>query len=716
MLSRSLELLGNHRAKAPFVHFVAFLLAGIGFAYQLSPSPLVYIVVLFVLVLSLLLFFAFRFIREVQIRPEWNSLKGLSFFLAICCLGCLQTWKEDPLIISTHFSRQSGTHLVGILVNEPKMNPNRLTAQANITKIQMADGTWRRATGRLLIHINYTDSCCLDLGYGDEIILQKNAQMVPPPFNPHEFNYKAYLQDRNIWHQSYLGIHQVIKTGANRGNVCLRFALACRREMLNKMERYIAHPDARAILSALVLGYRANLDKELVKAFSSTGTIHVLAVSGMHVGIVFACFSFGLRWMKRKKKLKLVRLSLLLLFVWSYVLLTGFSASVLRAAFMISFVIIGQTFGRQRNVYNNIAASAFFLLLYNPKYIAEIGFQLSYLAVLGIIWLMPPLMSLFTYTHRALKWLYNYISLSCTAQLATFPLVLYYFHLFPVYFLPANMLIVVPVSMIIYAGFLLLLLPASEVSVVLGIALEKFILTVNKLLTAIESWPKAAIGDIWITPSQYLLTYLFVILLVLSFQYGYKKILYAAIICLLLLGSIFNFKRWCVYEREQLIVFNMRKELAIGIVKRGKAIVYSNVPFAEDIGFQYAVMPTVGAYVGMENCLFVRAGATYFARQAGISIEGNLIRFGRKELLIVDRKHPNSHFTDALHWLMIRKNAQIDLAEIPVEVRKRIVLILDASNNKRTRNELLSKANTLGISTYVLNDNFAYVWDANKRF
>ncbi|QNL49157.1 ComEC family competence protein [Olivibacter sp. SDN3] len=718
MFNNDLENLRIHRSKVPFAHFVCLLLIGIGLSYCIPVSKVVYHTLCCLFLLAVITFFVIPFtgrFRKSQRRAAsgGSCLQGPMFFLCICFFGWLLTWKNHPKINRLHFSHQSSTYLVGTIASEPKVRSGMTTFQFSVSGLSDAAGKWLPADGKLLLRVNSSVKS-LNLFYGDQLLIQSNIQVVPAALNPHEFNYGAYLQERNIWHQSYLQAYQIKKTGLSKGNKLIKYALNRRKEMLTKFGQYINDDDALAIVSTLVLGYRADLDKELVKTFSSTGTIHVLAVSGMHVGIVFACFSFGLKWMEGKKKLKLIRLLLLLLFVWTYALITGFSASVLRAAFMISFVIIGNTFSRQRNVYNNIAASAFFLLLYNPKYIAEIGFQLSYLAVLGIVWLMPKLMALFTHTQVVLRWLYNYLSLSCAAQLATFPLVLYYFHLFPVYFLPANLLIVLPVSIIIYGGFLLLLLPANNISIALGVGLEKFILTMNRLLMAIESWPMAAIEDIWITAPQYMLTYLSIVLLVLSFQYGCKKKLFLGVASLLLLGVIFNYKRWYAYEREQLIVFNMRKKLAVGMIKRGNVVVYSNVPSTEDAGFQYAVMPTVGAYAISGNRRFVNKGSL-FASRAGIAIENSRIRFGERELLIVDGAHSTPHFRATLRWLMIRNNAQIDLTEIPNNIRQHIVLILDASNDKRTLNALLSKAGILGISTYVLKDNFAYVWDANKQ-
>src|SRR5690606_24513454 len=188
--------------------------------------------------------------------------------------------------------------------------------------------------------------------------------------NPNEFDYQSYLANRLIWHQVSLTADNLMQTGAKRGNFFIQHALSFRQRMIEKFSQSFTNADALAIASALVLGYRNELGQEIINTFSATGTIHVLSVSGLHVGIIFFVFSTLLFWMKQGS-LKIVRALLLITLIWIYAFVTGLSPSALRASIMISFGIVALTVARRNNIYNTISASAFFLLLYNPNYITD---------------------------------------------------------------------------------------------------------------------------------------------------------------------------------------------------------------------------------------------------------------------------------------------------------------------------------------------------------
>lgn len=200
-----------------------------------------------------------------------------------------------------------------------------------------------------------------------------------------------------------------------------------------------------------------------MEAYSKTGTMHVLSVSGMHVGIVFLVLSFLFKPLDKFHALSYFRIFLIVPAIWFYAMISGFSSPVCRAALMISLVVIGKVLHRNLNSYHIIAISAFFLLLYNPFFLFDVGFQLSYLAVFGLVYFHPKLYQLFHFHNKIFDYLWSYCALSIAAQLATFPLGLYYFHQFPLYFLLSNLLILLPVTLIMYLGILLLFIPFKEI-------------------------------------------------------------------------------------------------------------------------------------------------------------------------------------------------------------------------------------------------------------
>ena len=203
------------------------------------------------------------------------------------------------------------------------------------------------------------------------------------------------------------------------------------------------------VASALLLGYRENLDKELVKSYASAGAMHVLAVSGLHVGILYLLLTRIFSFLKKVKKVKNGKFILTILivsFLWFYAIMTGLSASVMRATTMFSFIVIGnELLNRKTSIYNTLAVSAIILMIINPFIVYQVGFQLSYVAVVGIVYLQPKLNRLFYSRYKLVRGVWAITCVSLAAQIATFPLSLHYFHQFSTYFFISN-LIVIPAS------------------------------------------------------------------------------------------------------------------------------------------------------------------------------------------------------------------------------------------------------------------------------
>ncbi|RYY06494.1 MAG: ComEC/Rec2 family competence protein, partial [Sphingobacteriaceae bacterium] len=242
--------------------------------------------------------------------------------------------------------------------------------------------------------------------------------------------------------------------------------------------------------------------------YSKTGTMHVLSVSGMHVALVYIVIDLLLRFLNRKRSGILLKAVISILLIWIYALITGFSPAVCRAAVMITFVICGKTYNRHISMLNILLVSAFMLLLYNPFFITDVGFQLSYLAVFGLIILQPIIENWFDFKHQYVRKLWSLLSISLAAQLITFPISVFYFHQFPVYFLISNLFIVLPSALIMYVGIAFLLFSNIDIlAQPLGFLLEKTIVLMNNGLAWIEHIPFGNWNKLWLTVPEYLLLY-----------------------------------------------------------------------------------------------------------------------------------------------------------------------------------------------------------------
>jgi competence protein ComEC len=296
------------------------------------------------------------------------------------------------------------------------------------------------------------DTGALQLQRGQIIAARFKAQRLESKADPYQFNYAAYLANQGIRYRAYIAPSkwQLLDSIGRRG--LLWQAERARRYLVQQIDQTSLEPQAARILKALLLGERSDLPDELREAYAAAGIMHILAVSGMHVGILFLLLRyllFPLRWSPRLAKVEVL---IMLLALWSYAFLTGLSASVVRAATMFSFISLGRLSQRQTNVYNTLLASLLFLLLYRPSYLFDLGFQLSYLAVFGIVWLYQPLMKPFERKPAPLRWLMSIIVVSIAAQSFTTAPSLYYFHRFPGLFLLSNILVVPLVLINMYTG------------------------------------------------------------------------------------------------------------------------------------------------------------------------------------------------------------------------------------------------------------------------
>jgi competence protein ComEC len=479
-----------------------------------------------------------------------------------------------------------------------------------------------------------------------------------------------------------------------------------RRSLVSKFNFYISDFKAAALASTLILGYRAELNKDIIEAYSKTGTMHVLSVSGMHVGIIFLVLTVLLKPMDKTNLLKIVRILVILTTVWFYSMISGFSSPVCRAAIMISFIVIGKAFNRNQNSYNLIAISAFFLLLYNPFYLFDVGFQLSYLAVCGLIYFQPKIYQSLYFKNKLADYAWSYSALSVAAQLATFPLSLYYFHQFPLYFLLSNLLIVLPVTIIMYSGILLLMIPFDSILIPLGKFLSGLINFTNEILFRIENLPFASLSGLWINGFQFFLLCLMILILVFWSKANMKGSLLASMLLSLILLISISLNRILAIGSQELIVFSLRKNSAIAFSSAGKSIVLANFDSADKI-FNYSIKPAIESRTGSDLQLFrvenTIRGQSYWS-------DSNFMQFGKLKLLRWDKSMilPSSGKKLKVDILILSQNPTQKLRDINNFIEFKKVLI-EANNYDYKIEGWLSEATKLKVSTYVLKNSPAYI-------
>jgi competence protein ComEC len=453
-------------------------------------------------------------------------------------------------------------------------------------------GSWNEKTGNVILYLSKSDFAD-PFRYGDVLLIRGEPQIVPPPVNPGEFDYREFLAAKNIYHQHFPRIEDVKKIGYEPPHIFMAWAMKARLWADSTLKKYIDGHREQAVASALVLGVTDGLDNALLNAYSATGSMHVLAVSGLHISIIYLILLGLLKPLLRMPGGRWMVAIICLVILWMYAFITGLTPSVLRAVVMFSFLAIAKPWARSTNIYNTLALSAFFLLLFDPFMIRSVGFQLSYLAVLGIVYLYPRFLSLWEPKRWLSLEVWKALCVSLAAQIATFALGLLYFHQFPNYFLLSNLL-VVPVSFaILILGLTLLAVSFIPfLAIATGFCLEWVIKLINWIVFTIESFPFSLIENVYISPLQCTLLMGLILSLIALAEFRKFKYLSAAVIVVAGYASL----QWLHFAREvnsaRFTLYDIPGHMAMDFIDRGEtSFVADSVVRADPQMVRYHITP-----------------------------------------------------------------------------------------------------------------------------
>lgn len=444
-------------------------------------------------------------------------------------------------------------------------------------------GEWQHASGKVMLYFEMDSAQAAQLKYGDMMVLYLTFAEIDEPKNPNQFDFKRYCRIQNIFHQGYVPRENWKLLNANMGNDLKGFALGLRHHWLQKLRESGFREKEFAVAGALLLGYKDEIDKETLRAYSSAGAMHVLAISGLHVGIIFLMFNTIFKFLLALPRGKIIRSVVVLSLIWLYALVAGFSPSVVRATVMFSAVALAQAVNRKTNIYNTLLISAVVLISFDPQIIFQVGFQLSYIAVLGIVSVQPALDKLLKPKTKLGKAIWGIITVSIAAQLATFPFGLYYFHQFPNLFILSNLLVIPLVTLILYLGVPLLLISmVFSLPTWLWAILSGLIHWMNRGVSWIESLPNSLLYGLHIADWQLWLLMAGIALGVVALKVKSRSVLAASVALLfgVQLGGLYRY--WESQNRQEIVLYNTTGALAMDLtVGRENVFLYSNA-LAED--------------------------------------------------------------------------------------------------------------------------------------
>ena len=513
-------------------------------------------------------FAAFQFLPLI-IRFKFQTLQGFFINLILIVLGSFLTYQKDTRHNQNWFGYvYHDSDYIVATINEPLLEKNKsYKAEAVVENILHNDAV-QNTTGKIIIYFEKDSSNSTLLKYGDGILINKNLQPIKNSGNPGAFNYERYAAFHQIFYNVYLKKNDWVLLDGKNINLFQQFLFTSRQNILNILKKYLqGHDDQLSIAEALLIGYTQDLDKDLVQAYSNTGVVHIIAISGMHLGLIYIMLLWIFKRIPFIKRSKIIKAIFILSGLWIFSFLTGGGASILRAAVMFSCLIIGENFERKTSTYNSLAASAFILLCINPFFLWDVGFQLSYLALLGILIFQKPIYHLLYIKNKYLNYVWELISLSTAAQILTFPICLYYFHQFPTVFLLTNIILVPLSTVILFVEiFLVALAWIPFVALYIGKLTWWLVWVMNKIILWFNSMPYFLWDKVSSTLLSTLSLYGFVLCagfwLLNKSKIAFKWSLYMLAIFALLIA----YGSWKTTGQQKLIVYNVPQHQSIDFI------------------------------------------------------------------------------------------------------------------------------------------------------
>lgn len=587
----------NYFASFPFVRFTIALILGIVFYDFFTPF---YIKVIFVgLLFSLLVYVGFYLSRQ---RFNNQLLMGFLACMSLTMTGIILTFLSTESNFPQHYSHHHKEiqYYEAIVDNLTEEKENSWKSIAEVRSV-IINNQILPSSGKILL---YFDNKSVEKpNYGDVFLIKGNPQVITSPKNPEEFDYHQYLAWQNIGFQQYCRASMLEKVGNEIPNKIQNWAIKTNVWADSILTTFVEGKQQYGVANAMILGQRDDIDSDLMQAYSAAGAIHVLSVSGLHVGVICAVLVFLLSFLKKRGKYgKFVMLLIILISLWFYAFITGLSSPVLRSTFMFSVILIAKTFQRKDNSYNTVAFSAFCLLLINPYFLFNVGFQLSYLAVLGMIYFQPKLNPLVVIdkSRSWFHWLadrtWKVTTVAIAAQIATFPITIYYFHQFPNYFLFANPLVILLSSVVLMVGLgfvilakLLLYFNIETIIYFLGQCLKFSILALNQTVLWFEHLPFAISKFLWVSKIEMLFMYILIFALILLWKMqDYKWVRISSVMIGILIVLEVN-KQLSQRNQDFLLIHAVPKHSVISVVKGKRALLISDNFFLnsrKDIGFR----------------------------------------------------------------------------------------------------------------------------------
>ncbi len=604
--------------------------------------------------LTFLLGIAWLFVRKQLYQ---NIFFGIIAYFCFFVIGYFNYQIRLPPFQPKHYSHIISAEQVSLLqlkITEV-LKPDSYNHKY-ISEVKAVDGT--STSGKILLSIgknSFSEKFTID----NILVVCSSLKNIRKPLNPYSFDYSKYLKTLSVYDQIRVWNTQVYSL--TQGNPTLRGrAERFRNFLLTKLQKTSFGKDEHAIVQALILGQKKEISKELYSDYAAAGAVHILAVSGLHVGILFFIFSFLLKPLKRLPQGNLIQSLALVLCLWGFAFTTGLSPSVTRAVTMFSFFAFAKSINRETNSINTLFLSLLMLLIVNPRWLFHVGFQLSYLAVLSILLIQPKLRTFYRPRFYIDKMFWDIFTVSIAAQLGILPLSIYYFHQFPGLFFITNLVVLPVLGILLGIGVLVVFLAALELLPEwISVTYNFLISRLNQFITWVANQERFLFENIHFSEGKLIGSYLLLITLVILWKrFNYEKLVLGFASLSLLIG-IFIWDKRNASETEFVIFHKSRKSL-MGYKKAEKFLL-----FRRNSGTYKNAVPIKGYRI---------------ARQIDNISEENILsvlKYKQQTILVLDSLGVYPKLSKAI--VVLTQSPKVNLERLIDSLKPRII-IADGSN------------------------------------
>lgn len=640
--------------KFPLARIAIWFILGVLAAFYIEPSPKFSLLFCGT---SLIIFgIAYYFSKKDFLQKIYF---GIAAYVVFFSIGISTQAIHNQRFSKNHYSHKIDeyNHYVEVVLHEKlRSNASNERYIAEVCSIDTSN-----AKGKILLSIS-KEGLKQDFTIGSRLYVYGTISEPRAPSNPNQFDYRKYLANKSIYGQLYANVSE-IKVSQKIDKNIWYYASEFRNTIIKNLKSSGFKNEELNVVIALILGQQQDISPELLKDYQLAGAVHILSVSGLHVGCIMIFIGFLLGGLPKTRWGNFIKIAILLSFLWAFAIIAGFSPSVTRSVVMFSFVAVGKYARRKTNIFHTLIVSMLFILLFEPSFIFDIGFQLSYCALFFIVWMQPLIASVWQPKTWILKYFWDILTVSFAAQIGTFPLSTYYFHQFPGLFFITNLLVLPLLGFILALGVFVLVWAFFDiVPTFLAKSLEWSISLLNKIINWVASFESFIFQDISFSWQMLVACYVLVLAFMLWVKQPNFQRLSFALSSLILLQLAYFGNKYFNQSQEELIVFNSKRNTILAERNGENIVVYTNGNLSE-ANLNFIIRP------------YLVGNFSHISKTERIQ---NLAYFNKNRILIVDSLgvFPKGLDPDIV---IMTQSPKINLERILQESRPKMI-VADASN------------------------------------